>query len=514
MATDPPPRRGPDDDAPCAAATNTAPTPRHGPGAPPPRAPPPRPAALAALFALALGAAPAGAAGLFSSQRGVRPTGRGGAFVAGADDLGAIAYNPAGLAEAGSQLLADASVFHFSTSFARRARLQSVDPNTGEPLGTYDRRWAPVDNAAPPLPLPTLAGSYRINERWTVAAGAFAPYTSLLDYPETAAGGPAPQRYSLLSLDGSLLGLVGAYAATRPAPWVEVGAGLVALVGTLQTTTVTNNCSPDRFLCAAESPDYDAKARVRATIVSPSAALGATFLPHPAVRVGASLFLPHWVSAAGTLKSQVPTAAVFQNASVVGESVRLGMRLPWVARAGVEVRPAPATRVEATFGYEAWSMHDRIRVTSEDVVLRDVALFPPEYRITDLTIARRYRDAWTLGVGGEQGLALGALALDLRAGVFYERSAVPKGYLSVFSPDYDKVFLSAGAGVHATPRLRLDASASYALPATVDVAPDEARLTKLSALRTLAPGDEPPVNAGTYKMSILTAGLGARYLFP
>jgi hypothetical protein len=38
------------------------------------------------------------AAGMFVTPHGARPLGRGGAFVAGADDLNAIYYNPAGVA--------------------------------------------------------------------------------------------------------------------------------------------------------------------------------------------------------------------------------------------------------------------------------------------------------------------------------------------------------------------------------------------------------------------------------
>ena len=53
-----------------------------------------------ALASLATIARDAGAAGLYFSDRGVRPLGRGGAFVAGADDLGAIWYNPAGIVDA------------------------------------------------------------------------------------------------------------------------------------------------------------------------------------------------------------------------------------------------------------------------------------------------------------------------------------------------------------------------------------------------------------------------------
>src|ERR1700679_2343015 len=77
-------------------------------------------ATLAAAFSLAL-ARPARAAGLYFSDRGVRPLGRGGAFVAGADDLGAIWYNPAGLADAGTSFLLDASYLHFSSTYTGQA---------------------------------------------------------------------------------------------------------------------------------------------------------------------------------------------------------------------------------------------------------------------------------------------------------------------------------------------------------------------------------------------------------
>src|SRR5688572_4735107 len=72
---------------------------------------------LAAFAAPLLWTATSDAAGMYWSDRGIRPLGRGGAFVAGADDLGAIAYNPAGLADAGSSLLLDAALVNVRTEF-------------------------------------------------------------------------------------------------------------------------------------------------------------------------------------------------------------------------------------------------------------------------------------------------------------------------------------------------------------------------------------------------------------
>ena len=71
--------------------------------------------ALLAAAAAASSAQPADAAGLYFADRGVRPAGRAGAFIAGADDLGAIWYNPAGIVDAQSSVLVDFSWLRFTS---------------------------------------------------------------------------------------------------------------------------------------------------------------------------------------------------------------------------------------------------------------------------------------------------------------------------------------------------------------------------------------------------------------
>ncbi len=60
------------------------------------------------------------AAGLYFGDRGVRSLGRAGAFVAGADDGGAIAYNPAGLAFAGHAYLGDFAWVNYTSTYQRK----------------------------------------------------------------------------------------------------------------------------------------------------------------------------------------------------------------------------------------------------------------------------------------------------------------------------------------------------------------------------------------------------------
>src|SRR5580698_10781574 len=105
-------------------------------------------------LAMALGAmvitqaGDARAAGLYFSDRGVRPLGRGGAFVAGADDLGAIWYNPAGIVDAPSSFLLDASWLNYSSDYTRQALTTS---STGT---TFVQSFPTVAGSTPVLPVP------------------------------------------------------------------------------------------------------------------------------------------------------------------------------------------------------------------------------------------------------------------------------------------------------------------------------------------------------------------------
>ena len=95
------------------------------------------------------------AAGLYFTDRGVRPMGRAGAFVAGADDLGAIWYNPAGLADAGTSVLLDASWLEFSIDYTRALRVVNPPDGPPRPAGPACAISAPSGSDARP-PRPTI----------------------------------------------------------------------------------------------------------------------------------------------------------------------------------------------------------------------------------------------------------------------------------------------------------------------------------------------------------------------
>src|SRR5579885_1097449 len=189
--------------------------------------------AAVACAALA-GVSDASAAGLYFSDRGVRPLSRGGAVVAGADDVGAIWYNPAGLTEAGTSLFADFSWLHFTADVTRRSQIA----DSGGTLPNYDSPTASGDAGF--LPIPTIGASYKFNEPkgLSIAAGIYAPYSPITTFPMTVNGQPAATRYSLVSLDGSALVTLGGYVAYKPIDEISIGAGVEMLTGKFKSTVV------------------------------------------------------------------------------------------------------------------------------------------------------------------------------------------------------------------------------------------------------------------------------------
>lgn len=467
---------------------------------------------ILALLALA---APAQAGGLYFSDRGVRPLGRAGAFVAGADDAGSIAYNPAGLAFAGNSFLIDASWLQYSSLYQRKALLEQVDPNTGQPTGqTFEQTFAPVEGSTPVLPIPTIVYTDSLGQRdMNFAVGVWAPYSAITSYPETVRGQPAPQRYSLLTLNGSALAIPGVYGSWKPDEQIALGAGIEMLTGYFQTEVVFSACVPDRFICAPEQPEYDAYSQLRVgPIFAPSGVLGAIFVPSEIVRLGASFHLPFWISSPATVSVRLPSAAVFDNASQDGDEAGVDFQLPYTLRFGVELRPTENVRFETGFAYEGWSMHDTIDVEPENIVLRNVEAFPASYSVAPLSIQRGFENSWSARVGGEIGFEVGSYLIDLRAGVMYEKSAIPPAYLNASTIDLDKTTFALGGSLHIG-KWRFDGVVARVLGTPVDVGLTEQRVPAVNPVQANPPARPHYINAGHYEANATVLGVGLVYQF-
>ncbi len=448
------------------------------------------------------------AAGFYFSDRGVRPMGRAGAFVAGADDLHSIWYNPAGLSEAGTGLLLDFAWLRFGIDYSRELRVLDAD-------GTYKQfREQTVSGRSPILPLPTIAGSYQFGKekQWTVAGGFFAPYVALASFDSTVNGQPSPARYMVGTFDGSALGNFGTWVAYKPVKQLSVGLGVQALAGMIQTD-VTFTASPqDRLLGAPEQPEFDANARAKVgPFFAPSANVGITIIPSVWMRIGLSAQLPTFIDTAATVQMRMPTSAIFDSAKQVGDQAHIRMQFPAIMRFGIEVRPSDDIRFELAYVREFWSIHKTIEIENTGMRINGVVGMPPEAKIPNLSMAREYEDAHSIRAGGELRSTIGGYKITIRAGASYEQSAIPTPYLSLNALDFEKVMLTVGGTLYVGKHWALDAVYAHMFTSSVYVPPAEAKIPRLNPLKGNAENE--PVNGGQYDSTADLLGVGVRYSF-
>jgi long-chain fatty acid transport protein len=356
-------------------------------------------AALAA--ALVLGPAPAGAGGFEVLEHGAAATGMVGAFTAKADDVSALFYNPAGLADQRGLRVAAGTVLVTGGPSASSTTAMAL-PAGGE------------DAAVTTSPLPTVYAAYG-SGKLAVGVGAFTQYGLKVDWPDAWTGRFLVQRASLETVT------VNPTVAWRPLPWLGVGGGV-----TVTPAAVDLRRSLD--LVAAET---GTRFRGEATGVGGNVGVvvdvpGAG--PVGGVRLGASYrsrydldfddgsltFADLPIELSGALHdARAATTVKVPDTLSVGAGVRAGRMF-----------------VQAQLDWLNWSRFQELRLTSADLPAMDT------------TIPQDWHDGWVarLGVEAEVG------ETRVRGGIGYDWNPVPEETLGPIIPDSDRFLLSAGAG--------------------------------------------------------------------
>ncbi len=441
-------------------------------------------ALLLALLAIGLLPATARAGGLELVDRGTRPLGQGFASVAAPDDPDALWYNPAGLVDAGRQFLGGASLLWMRADFAR--------------LDGGGNQQPAVSLEAPLLPLPTLAYSDPLgSRRWTFGVGLFTPSAVLFRWPESIVEDgverPAPQRYSLYSLEGSALVHLVLGAAFRPSRQLAVGIAPVLVLGAFQSRVALSTC--DGVVCAApEDPEYDAVAEVRKDpVVGPSLSAGLQWRSAEGTwRLGASVRLPVVLLGPATIRLRMPDAALFDEAYLDGDAVDFDFGLPLVVRVGAQWRPTARWRLDVAAVYEHWAAEERIRIApAEDIWVRGIRIIE-EYQMGPVDVPRNMRPVLSVRLGGQWAPGQGD-GLWLRAGLMAENSSFSDAYLTPMTLDSDKLVATLGASVRLSEAWWLDAAYGHVF--LRDRTVRDSRVYQPSALRPPRSPDVPP-NAG------------------
>jgi long-subunit fatty acid transport protein len=191
-----------------------------------------------------------------------------------------------------------------------------------------------------------------------------------------------------------------------------------------------------------------------------------------------------------------------------------------VVRAGIEVRPLEALRIEADFVYEGWSRQKELRISPRNIAIEN-ALGIPLYEVGDIAVPRQMRDVYSLRLGLE-AQPLDVLPLIVRLGFMVERGAFPTKTLTPLTLDSDKALLSLGGSIEVSEDLWIDLL--YAHLFMKDVRVRDSIVFPQNPLRpaqSAPPPDEPqpdlgraePVGHGNYGLEADLLGLGVRWNF-
>lgn len=484
-----------------------------------------RRAALLAGLALALDLGTAQAGGIFLGTHGARPTARGGAFVAGADDLNAIYYNPAGVvlspsAPDGYSVLFDAGVILQEVAYTRN------DAGMERPTIVND---GGAFSGAPPI-IPQLAFAKSWSKPWgrlALGLGLWIPYSGLSRYPEGSydteearrqVPDTAPQRYQLIGLHDGAIQRSTLMAVLNPVASVsllgdklQLGVGPQLMLFYFRAKLMLNGCP--QVMCAPENPDYDALGAIQAVSLLPSLNLGAIYRPVLPLRIGLSFQLPMLVrSLYGRIDTRLPASELFNEASVSGQDAKLALNLPPILRVGAELALwQNRLRIELAYTAEFWSVLERVTVEAQGVTLSNVKGFD-SYQLGPVAIDLRMRTTHAVHLGFEAEVWK---YIGLRAGGLFESGAVPDATFSLFAPDSTKGMIAIGAFV---PSVKLGSAlwrfdVGYARILSPDrvIAPEDSQLAPQNPIRPdlgLAPG-QGGVGAGRYQVgySLITFGL-------
>jgi hypothetical protein len=434
-------------------------------------------------------------------------------------DASTLLQNPAGLTE----LRDDQGLYGFDVTidsvcvdpygyYGWGVYLQGSEPGSpvnadarrsefGDPTSSaYGRRRLDrVCNSAPIAPIPQLAFSLRLSERWNVGFGFLAPVLvsgsqfggkdGTID--ADGASRPTPTRYEQIRQQPRFALNPTAGVAFRALPWLSFGA-------TLQVTIASVEDYFMMALRAGTSPHDDVQAKLRASdYFIPAITLGVYAKPHRRLRVAGTF---NWSDGfRGNGELQLTTNAYHRNASgsegvpLKNDPIKLDtirVASPWTATLALRyAQPrggdAPDSDVLRS---ERWDIElDASYTANKNLGANYVEIandFTLEFRransvpqmplmlekddFSQLNVERHLQDVLALRLGGSVNVVPGRLQIS--AGGFYQTRAVDAAYASIASYGFARVGLGLGVMVRLG-SIDLEAAYGHIFQETLEIVP-------------------------------------------
>ncbi len=432
---------------------------------------------------LLFGGSAAEAAGLWNLDRGASHYARGGANIAAPRDPIALYTNPAALAGLrGMMFMADGNAIWDNRRFTRASDDINDD---GLP-----EEYLPAENTNPTFPpSPGFFLTYNLEQlglpELTVGAGGWGPPRSDTTWPHEG-----PQRYSIMESHNLQVhyGVGAAYAL----PFLGLKVGVTGMmINQIIDTSLRLSALPE---LARGDNRFDAEVWVEAEDNwIPGAVIGVSAQPLPYLILASSVQLPWNVDARGKADIRMVGAGLEAvGAEVEGENVGIKLQMPALIRVAVQyLDPDDRFDVELAGVMETWSRNKQITFVPDGIVLK-VNSFGTESDVGKITFDTNYRDTFSVRLGGRYELLEDFLTI--RAGTYFERSAVAPEYLSPSSFDTNRTGFTLGARVDLPHGIWVDLATGLVL-----WAPTEISDSKILLKHPITGDGQFPIGNGKYE---------------
>ncbi|MFO0725249.1 MAG: outer membrane protein transport protein [Myxococcota bacterium] len=429
------------------------------------------------LFLLASTVLPdlAWAGGYVLPVHGVRALGMGGASVAGVSGADSFWTNPANLDE--SEISVEAAMLNLSSTFT--------------PAGEGTKT---VSSNGKMLPNPTLGFVLRVNDHFSFGVGAYSPWSAPVKYSEDG-----PQRYQMIANDQSIALFVHLAAAFRFGHF-RFGGGIQNVMANIKQEVAVSAYTG--LFGYAQDPTLDVVTQL--DLNDPftlTGNFGAAYDAGP-FTFGAAVQLPFTIEGDAKVAQRLPSNVFFDNVTLVGDKAHLAIPFPTDVRAGVAFHATNWLTIEGAFGFEDWSVQQRLQITPVGQVLNGVPAIGT-YRLGQLTLEKRMKDTYSVHLGADAEVTSG---LHVRTGGFWESSAFNDTTYSAALPDDNKFGLGLGVSWRVG-MFRLDASVARVFQGT--------RVVSTSELRQVNPTNPTQADVignGTYESGYWMGGLSVAFL--
>ena len=472
-------------------------------------------------------ASPALAGGYFSGEKGARVAGRAGAVTAKADDIMAVAYNPAGLSDVGKTLIQVGNRFSYNDyEFTRQPTLDwgnlenEVPPYVTFPTVENETPWQALD------PLLGIATNFGLKD-WGFALAVYAP-AGIARQRYSLEGG---QRYMMVEREAVILNY-SLSAAWQHQNKFGVGASLqwIAVPNLKYSLVIDGNTMP-RDVYPVSSP-FDMRATVEGKdLFTPNAILGAWYRPVKFIEIGVSgQVIPSSIETDSKLDIDPISTGITEDVILTrnGEranDVSLTLPLPLTARLGVRYihfqNEAELFDVELDVAYESWSRVESFKVDSNGLVAN---LLGQQVDVGNIDVEKEWNDTFTVQLGGDYAVI--PRRLTARAGVFYESAVSPPEYANVDFVGGEQLGMALGGSVFVD-RFEIAFAYGYRTQPAVSVTEEDARgyqevpaslcEAPYTDLRSCHPAylgrPGAAVNGGTYRAFSHVASLDLLYRF-